>query len=344
MKLHIVSESEFLIQGDGVHTAFVDHVELMKAKEHLDVVVNHRGNGDVFHSHTYGPYYFWKGLPYKGRRVLTVHVIPDSIKGSLPMWRLFMPFAKWYFKQVYSFADVCIAISPGVADAIKATGAKTEIVNIHNPIPTNKWRNSVEKRNLGRELLGIDNDKFVVLGVGQLQGRKGVDDFVAVAKSLPQVQFVWAGGRPFKAMTEGVARIDKLIEMSPSNVKFAGMFDLDAMPLIYAAADMLLFPSFQENCPLAPIEAAACGLPVVFRDLKEYRLLYEHPYLRGVTVYDFVNITRRMMNDRKYYDNAAILSDNLVKQFDENRVREKLVDLYTTLQHNQLSKSISLSI
>lgn len=260
------------------------------------------------------------------------------------MWRLFMPFVKWYFKQVYSFADVCIAISPAVSQAIEATGAKTEIVNIYNPIPTKKWANSDEKRRLGRELLGVDKDAFVVLGVGQLQGRKGVDDFVAVAESLPQAQFVWAGGRPFKAMTEGVARIDKLIENAPKNVKFAGLFGLSEMPLVYAAADMMLFPSFQENCPLAPIEAAACGLPVVFRDIKEYRSLYEHPYLRGVTIYDFVNITRRMMNDRKYYDNAVILSENLVKQFDEARVREKLMDLYDKLQNNQLINSISVSI
>jgi glycosyltransferase involved in cell wall biosynthesis len=41
------------------------------------------------------------------------------------------------------------------------------------------------------------------------------------------------------------------------------MLELEDMPLVYAAADVLLFPSYQENCPLAPLEAAACGLPVV---------------------------------------------------------------------------------
>lgn len=331
MKLHIASETEFMIQGNGVHTAFVDHVELMRSKEDVEVVVNNEGQGDVFHCHTYGPYYFWKGLPYKGRRVHTVHVIPESIKGSLPMWQLFMPFVKWYFKQVYSYADTCIAISPRVEEAIRETGANTEIVKIYNPIPTEKWRNSEVKRFLGRQMLGLKDDEFVVLGVGQLQARKGVEDFISVAEALPEAKFVWAGGRPFKAMTEGIARIDKRIAHAPSNVKFAGMYDLEEMPLIYAAADMLLFPSYQENCPLAPIEAAACGLPVVFRDLKEYRLLYEHPFLRGVSIYDFVGITRRMMLDKKYYANAVILSENLVKQFDKEMVRNKLVHLYDQL-------------
>ena len=43
------------------------------------------------------------GNRYRGRKILTVHVIPDSIKGSLPAWRLFMPFVRWYFRRVYSF-------------------------------------------------------------------------------------------------------------------------------------------------------------------------------------------------------------------------------------------------
>jgi len=37
------------------------------------------------------------------------------------------------------------------------------------------------------------------------------------------------------------------------------LFPLEKMPLLYNAADMLLFPSYQENCPLVPIEAAAAG-------------------------------------------------------------------------------------
>ncbi|MDD2797231.1 MAG: glycosyltransferase [Bacteroidales bacterium] len=343
MKVHIASETQYMIQGNGVHTAFVDHVDLMKSKQDVDVVVNNEGVGDVFHCHTYGPYYFLKGLFYKGRRVHTVHVIPESIKGSLPMWKLLMPLVKWYFKQVYSYADVCIAISPRVEEAIKETGAKTEIVRVYNPIPTERWKSSPKRRAEGRRILGIADDEFVVLGVGQLQARKGVEEFMDVAEAIPGARFVWAGGRPFKAMTEGIARIDKRIANVTANVQFAGMFDLDTMPLIYAAADMLLFPSTQENCPLAPIEAAACGLPVVFRDLKEYRSLYEHPYLNGIYINDFVGITRRMMTDKHYYANAVILSENLVKQFDKHVVRKKLLALYQRLS-NSITNAMSLSV
>src|SRR5665647_733592 len=102
MKVHVISESLFLMKGTGVHTAFIDHIELLKEKDDIEVVINGKGTGDVFHSHTYGLYYIWKGWNYKGKRVFTAHVIPDSIKGSLPLWWLFMPFVKFGLKIVYS--------------------------------------------------------------------------------------------------------------------------------------------------------------------------------------------------------------------------------------------------
>ncbi|MFZ4581829.1 MAG: glycosyltransferase family 4 protein [Paludibacter sp.] len=331
MKIHITSETQYMVKGNGVHTAFIDHVELLKIRNDVEVVINNEGFGDIFHCHTYGPYYFIKGLGYKGKRVHTVHVIPDSIKGSLPMWPVFMPFVKWYLKQVYSYADVCIAISPMVEKAIIETGAKTEIVRIFNPINIEKWKWTAENRKKGRALLGLTDDEFVVLGVGQLQARKGVEDFIDVAAAIPNAKFVWAGGRPFKNMTEGIARIDASIKTASQNIQFTGMLNLDIMPQIYAAADVMLFTSYQENCPLAPIEAAAAGLPVVFRDIDEYKALYDSYYLSATSTVQFIEITKKLMKDKMFYRNGAMLSKQLITQFDKNRIREKLLSLYSRL-------------
>jgi len=331
MKIHVVSETGFMVKGNGVHTAFIDHVELLKSKDDVRVVLNNEDSGDVFHCHTYGPYFFIKGLRYKNRRVITVHVIPDSIKGSIPMWPVFMPFVKWYFRQVYSYADVCIAISPRVEEAIRETGARTDIVRIFNPINIDKWKRTPENRKKGRELLGLMDDEFMVLGVGQLQARKGVEDFIDVAAAIPQARFVWAGGRPFKAMTEGVSRIDSRIGSATENIRFTGMLELEQMPLIYAAADVLLFTSYQENCPLAPIEAAACGMPVVFRDIDEYKSLYDHTYLKAGTTAEFITLTKRLMENKQAYNNGLVISTQLITQFDKDRIREKLIHLYQEL-------------
>jgi len=341
MKVHIISETEKVMKATGVHTAYLDHVELMRQDKILDVVVNNEGTGDIFHSHTYGPYYFIKGIGYKGRRVFTSHVIPDSIKGSLPLWPLLMPFVKIWLKMVYSYADVCIAISPEVEKAIREMGARTRIVRINNPVHLDIWRRTDEMRRKGREMLGVDKNDFVVLGVGQIIGRKGVDDFIEISDSIPEAKFVWAGGRPFGKLTEGIKRLDDKFARAGKNLIKAGPYDISDMPYIYAAGDLLLFPSFQENCPLTPVEAAASGMPVIFRDIPEYRLLYENPYLMAAGKEEFTELTRRMMQDNEFYNEGLQISDRLLRQFDKNIIKEKLVRLYWELIVNSTLSEIS---
>jgi 1,2-diacylglycerol-3-alpha-glucose alpha-1,2-galactosyltransferase len=304
------------------------------------VVVNDEGTGDVFHGHTYGLYYLRKGRKYKGRRVFTAHVIPDSIKGSLPAWQLFMPFIKLGLRIVYSYADVCIAISPTVEKAIRETGSRTKIVRIYNPINIDNWKRTEERRRTGREKLGLMENEFVVLGVGQLTGRKGIDDFLDIADAIPGVKFVWAGGRPFGRLSEGIKRIDKRISNAGANFINAGQLDLEDMPNVYAAADLMLFPSYQENCPLAPLEAAASGMPVIYRDIEEYKSLYENPYLKAKNTEEFIALTKRMISDEQFFSDGLKISEALLRQFDKDLIRNKLISTYQYLLTNwQLKKS-----
>jgi len=338
IKVHVIFETAF--KGNGVHSAFVEHMELLNSREDVETVINNKGTGDVLHSHTYTPYYFIKGLRYKNRRVFTAHVIPDSIKGSLPGWKFLMPFIKWYLKKVYSYSDVCIAISPRVEEVILESGAKTRIERIYNPLSVEKWQSTPEKQKKGREMLGLSDNEFVVLGVGQLIARKGVEDFMDIAKAVPEARFVWAGGRPFGLLTEGIFHINsRMAESQGSNIQYTGMLGLDQMPLIYAAADMMLFPSYQENCPLAPIEGAASGLPVVFRDIMEYQSLYEHPYLKAANAEEFIQLTRRLMTDTNFYKQGQDISKLLITQFDKNVISEKLINLYKSLLTTDMQTS-----
>jgi len=332
VRINVCSETALLkMKGEGVNTAFVDCVELLEEKTDLEVTVNNEGWGDLMHSHTYGPYYFWRGMNYRKRKILTVHVIPDSIKGSLPNAKLLMPFVKWYFRQAYSYADVVVAISPKVEEAIKELGVKTPVYRIDNPLHLNKWKRTPELRAKGRALLGLKENEFCVLGVGQLQQRKGPEDFIEIGKQVPNAQFRWAGGRPFGAMTEGIGRLDQHITAAPDHIQFAGLFSLEEMPSIYAAADLFLFLSYQENCPLAPVEAAASGMPVIYRDIEEYRVLYKNEYWKAATNSEFINWINRLMADKKWYERGLSVSEKLITQFDKQYIRNQLLNLYRTL-------------
>jgi len=334
MKIHVISVTQFIMKSTGVHTAFLDHIELLKEKDDVEVVVNEEGTGDILHCHSYGLYYLWKGRNYKGRRVFTVHVIPDSIKGSLPFWRLFMPFIRLGLKIGYSYADICIAISPMVEKAIIATKANTKIVKIYNPVHIDRWKRTEENRKKGRQKLKLTEKEFIILGVGQLTGRKGVEDFLDIAEAIPEVKFVWVGGRPFKGFTEGIKRINERLTNAGKNVINTGQINLEDMPLIYAAADLMLFPSYQENCPLAPIEAAASGMPVIYRDIEEYRSLYENPYIKAGSTEEFITLTKRMIEDNQFYNEGLKISEQLLRQFDKDIIRKKLISIYQSLLSN----------
>ena len=335
MKINVCSETELMhMHGEGVSTSFLNCVELLNQKNDIEVLVNNQGIGDVMHCHTYGPYFFLRGLKYKGRKVYTAHVIPDSAKGTFPAWKLLMPVFRWYLKLVYSYADVCIAISPMVEDAIRDLGVKTKIVRMNNPILLSFWQRTPELRKKGREMLGLKEHEFCVLGVGQLENRKGCSDFIKIAEQTPSAQFRWVGGRPFGLLTDGYQSINKGIENATENVKFVGIYQLSEMPSLYAAADMFIFPSYQENCPLAPIEAAASGMPVVYRNLDEYKLLYKNPYLKADDNAGFINWILKLMNDKEEYAKALQVSEKLISQFDKNEIRKELIDLYKNLLGN----------
>jgi len=132
-------------------------------------------------------------------------------------------------------------------------------------------------------------------------------------------------------LTEGIRRLNKRIRASGAHVKFPGTFKWDDMPSIYNAADLFLFPSYQENCPEAPLEAAAAGLPVIFRDIPEYTRLYENPYLKAGSTEEFITLTRRMVEDPSFREEGRSISRALLAQFDRESIAKQLLALYCNI-------------
>jgi len=102
-----------------------------------------------------------------------------------------------------------------------------------------------------------------VLYVGSLSKRKNIDTIMEVATRLARrfgTRFVAIGGTagglsPFD--WQPPADVAHLIE-------FVGQLDdTDRLMDYYRGASCFLFPSFYESSPLPPIEAMACGCPVV---------------------------------------------------------------------------------
>ncbi len=123
-----------------------------------------------------------------------------------------------------------------------------------------------------RSMFGVDDADFVILFVGWLLPRKGIDFLVLALRELvndPElegvnIRLVMVGAGP------GKDRVEQLIHRLgiERTCKFAGALPYDQMPAAYRAADVFAMPSiptvdWQEQFGMALIEAIAAGVPVI---------------------------------------------------------------------------------
>jgi glycosyltransferase involved in cell wall biosynthesis len=109
-------------------------------------------------------------------------------------------------------------------------------------------------------LAGVGPAAPLVVCVGRLCRQKGQDILLeawpSVLRRVPTARLVLVGDGPDAARLRAAA---------PRDVLFAGSA-ADAVPW-YQAADLVVLPSRWEGMALAPLEAMACGRPVVMTDV-----------------------------------------------------------------------------
>lgn len=103
-----------------------------------------------------------------------------------------------------------------------------------------------------RKQLGLP-EKPTVACTGSVYAGRGVELVLALAEKMPEVHFLWVGGRP----KEVDARRAEVQRQGLDNVTFSGFVPNASLPLYQAAADILLMP-YQMNVGgssgLAPVE------------------------------------------------------------------------------------------
>ncbi len=116
-------------------------------------------------------------------------------------------------------------------------------------------------RAAARRQLGIDDDTLVIGFVGRLTRDKGLDDLVALHRTL-------SADLEVVLLVLGREEPDDPIETATRDHLRAGV-DVkliswtDRPEDAYRAMDLLVFPSFREGLPNVPLEAQASGIPVV---------------------------------------------------------------------------------
>ncbi|KUG59424.1 hypothetical protein AVL62_07070 [Serinicoccus chungangensis] len=273
--VNMASESDISVQGHGVHSAYVEMARALERRDDVEVVrgvYGRRVDCDVYHLHTVGWAVWPKLLDPRAPTVVSAHVVPDSLVGSLRWARAWRPLARWYLRWFYGRADRVLAVSEAVARTLEhELGVPAERVEtLPNTVDTTAFVTDRTARALERRRLGVDPGAFMVLGVGQVQPRKRVDVFVRLAREHPDVRSVWVGGIPFGRLGAQPAAMQRLMQDAPGNLHFTGALPREEVTAYLRAADVFCLPAEQENHPVCVLEAAAAGLPLVVRDLREY--------------------------------------------------------------------------
>lgn len=168
-------------------------------------------------------------------------------------------------------ADAVIAECPqDSADLVRLYDADAERLTMvpcgFDPLefkPTNKA--------VARAALGLHPDDYIVLQLGRLVPRKGIDNVIRSLAHLPRHvpgRVLVVGGEsrePDERLTPEIARLRGVaLEYGVADrVSFTGHRRRDELRLYYAAADVFVTTPWYEPFGITPLEAMACGTPVV---------------------------------------------------------------------------------
>jgi len=212
-------------------------------------------------------------------------------------------------------------------------------------------------KQLARGALGFDPDERIVLQLGRMVPRKGVDTVIRGFASMVHEHGVPArllvvGGDsdvPDPKLTPEIGRLQAIAreESVGHLVTFTGQEEPDRLKYFYSAADAFVTTPWYEPFGITPLESMACGTPVVgsnvggikftVRDAETGYLvppghpgavaerlvhLYRHPRLRQVLGQKGVRRVHDMFTWRHVAEALGVLYEEILSAPEQRRLAE----------------------
>ena len=335
------------VKGQGVASAFREQVTLIEEmKDDFHVEINSKSSDfDIYHIHTVDPKYKMR-MNKKHLNVMYVHFVPSKNDGSLKLPKLFNWIFNKYVEKTYRKADEIIVVNPCFIEELEKIKIPREnITYIPNFVDHDKFK-SIQRDKIDelKVKYNIPLNRFVVLGCGQIQTRKGFDDFVEVARQNPDMIFVWAGGFSFGRITDGYKKYKKLLENLPQNMIHLPIIERIYMNEIFNICDVLFMPSFIELFPMTILEACNVYKPFLVRDLNLYKPILFDKYCRGKSVNDFSKELIKLKTDVTYYNQCSENSKFISNFYNKDILKKTWKDYYFRVYEKWVSKNKNKNI
>lgn len=301
----------------------------MKALEdnNIDYTLNVKDDYDIVHINFYGPrsYFLAKKAHKLGKKVVYhAHSTEEDFKDGFIFCHQIAPlFKKWIIK-CYSQGDVIVTPTNYSKKLLDKYGIKKKIYAVSNGIDTTYFKKDEKLGQKFRKTYGYKKNDKVIIGIGLYIERKGIVDFVELAKRMPEYHFIWFGYSPISAATKPVR--EALMTKLP-NLKFAGYVESDMIKAAMCGTDLYLFPTLEETEGIPIIEAFACQTNALIRDIPIFEEFRENvDVYKARTLEEFENKIKQIING----DLPPLIKNGykIAKSRDIKKVGRQLVDIY----------------
>ena len=280
MKVLLYSEGMKYIGKSGLGRA-IEHQKKALTLEGISFTTDYRDDFDLMHINTYfgQSYRLLHKVKKQGKPIVYhAHSTKEDFQNSFIFSNAAAPlFSKWIL-HCYSHGDVVLTPTPYSKQLLQQAGLEQPIIPISNGIDLSFYKATAEMEASFRQKYGYKETDKVIRSVGLYIKRKGILDFVALAKAMPAYQFIWFG---YLNLHQVPHEIREAVETKLPNLQFAGYVAPDELRNAYCGADLFFFPTYEETEGIVLLEALAMGQEILIRDIP----IYEGDLVDGKHVY-----------------------------------------------------------
>ncbi len=298
MKVLLYTEGLKMVGKSGLGKA-IKHQKKALEYEKITYTLDPKEDYDVVHINTYGLKSI--RLSKKARKlgkaiVYHAHSTEEDFKNSFILSNRLAPLFKKLICYAYKLGDVIITPTPYSKKLLENYHLKRDIYVISNGIETNFFMKDRKKGELFRKNYGYKKTDKVVMGIGLYLERKGILDFVELAKRMPEYKFIWFGYTPLYTIPR---KIRKAVKTKLPNLNFAGYVEPSMIKKAMNGVDLYIFPTLEETEGIPIIEACACKTNAIVRDIKVFDKWLED----GVNIYKAKDLDEFEAKIKKFLDN-----------------------------------------
>jgi glycosyltransferase involved in cell wall biosynthesis len=213
---------------------------------------------------------------------------------------------------------------------------------VPNGLDTKFWQPATEKAKEWRKSKNINEDDFIILNVGRLHDKKGLDLLPEVLAPLKDLKWkmIFVGGDDdgTKALLESKFKAANIIE----KIIFIDRCEPKELPTVYSAANLFVLPSRHENFGNVVVEALACECPVLISDkVGLHNEVAEDGmgWVRPRVAADWSNILEELIQSSDKLAKVSSLSRTWVESvFSINKTAQEMVNHYVEAINSQKIK------